>query len=135
MTQYVIACDIGGTNARLQLWEINSDKSREVKGEDRLDPKNFDNLESLLREFCSRQGVERVEVACIGIPGPVEDERRQTGPELPEQNATSWREDARAVEASLDGLVGHVILINDFIAVCSHHATRGPTPSLSHQPC
>lgn len=120
----VIASDIGGTNARMQLWEAAAEP--QLRFEKRYDPKDFGSLEELLRRFCADAGAARVECACVGIPGPVEEERFMTGPVLPEQNATSWKSDARAVEQALGDLVGRVVLLNDFVAVGLGLTALGP---------
>jgi len=116
MTILFCGCDVGGTNARAAVWEKQgSDEALHLRFVETYDAKRFGSVDELLERILKDAGAERFEVACVAVPGPVENETRMVGPYLPEQNATAWKADARNVESNLR--IGKVILMNDFMAI------------------
>ena len=98
--------DIGGTNARLQLWATSG--TTDVKqcanplNEFQLvkaavfESKNFTNLADLVVEFLKSCSIPvpfagvSIDGACIAMCGPVDNEERMCGPVLAEQPPTQW---------------------------------------------
>jgi glucokinase len=134
----LVGGDIGGTNARLQLWEASApdDPSPALVLDRRYSSRDYDGLEPLLRTFLVDAGfpVPEGEAAssahahlyggpvvhgcCIAICGPVDGENVQSGPNLPEQGPTGWGADAaRDLGGRLGAVIRHAVLINDFVAV------------------
>ena len=134
----LIGADIGGTNARLQLWEATGpdDPAPSLVLDRRYSSRDFSGLESLVRRFLVDAGwpVPEGEAAgsasastyagpvvhgcCVAICGPVDGERVQSGPNLPEQGPTGWGADAHQhLERALGAVVKRAVLINDFVAV------------------
>ena len=125
-TMRVLAADVGGTNARLELWEAETAEVRP----DQLRAgfartyasRDFGSLRELVVRFLRDAGLldqrGAVDAACIAVCGPVEGERRMAGPVLPEQPPTQWGACADDVVGDvLHGVVLSACLINDFVAV------------------
>lgn len=68
----IIAGDIGGTKARLGLFEQDSEKLRLVVSA-RYTSKEYPGLEAIIRRFLEQHpsGPEGIQSACFGLPGPV----------------------------------------------------------------
>lgn len=69
----LIAGDIGGTKARLGLFEKAGNVPKLIATE-RYNSKEYDGLESIIRQFLEKHGSlipKRIETACFGLPGPV----------------------------------------------------------------
>lgn len=119
----VLAGDVGGTNARLAVVEI--DERRAVIHEQATYPSPaFPGLGPIIEHFLGETGA-RVDRACFGVPGPVVDGRVRT-PNL------AWSLDAREV-ATLARL-HHVLLINDFTAVGYGVGWLGPDDLVTLRP-
>jgi glucokinase len=123
-----IAVDIGGTNSRLQLFELESDGIGEtLRLDKRYSSRNFRGLEQLLRKFLKDAGgflsgdidtpCPTVHACCVAICGPVDHESVQSGPSLPEQGPTGWGTDTNVVTKALKGAIKQICLVNDFVAV------------------
>lgn len=69
----ILAGDIGGTNSRLALFELDGRRLRRVD-EARLPSSGSASLEDVLETFLSPRKM-RVDVAGFGLPGPVQDGR------------------------------------------------------------
>jgi glucokinase len=103
----MVAGDAGGTKTRLALFDGGV-----LRFEQRLDSAAFGAFDAVLARFLAAAraalgadfGVER---ACIGVAGPVADERVQVT-NLP------WEIDARALEREFG--IERVALVNDFVA-------------------
>jgi len=102
----VLAGDIGGTNARLALVELDAVAAHIVR-DAKYASRDFAGLAPVVRQFL-REGGPAPERACYGIAGPVIDQRCKAS-NLP------WIVDARAM-AHETGIVD-TRLINDFHAV------------------
>jgi glucokinase len=110
----VLAGDIGGTNARLRLYDPAGDKAvHEV-----VLPSAGPSLEAIVGGYLARRKV-RVSAAVLGVPGPVVDGvARPTN--LP------WVINARKLGRALD--IPHVALVNDLAAIAIG-CTRAPESS------
>jgi len=108
----VLAGDIGGTNARLAICEVDGTTVRRDIQEV-YDSSKYASLEDIAREFVAGNSVE-VDYACFGIPGPVRGRRAQTT-NLP------WQLDADILERGLG--IRNVYLINDLEATARGLAT------------
>jgi glucokinase len=102
----VLAGDVGGTNARLALVEIDQRSARVLKSTTYPSPE-YPGLMPIIQRFLAETG-ERPQRASFGVPGPVVDGRCST-PNL------AWQLDAR--ELATGAGIGHTLLINDFSAV------------------
>jgi glucokinase len=147
VSRLVVNGDIGGTNARMQLWEV----SREVvslhrtplpppppllRFDKRYQSSSFDGIEPLVRTFLVDAGIMSgaagvavvgggddpvnavvVDALVLAICGPVVNETRSAGPVLPEQGPTGWGADVGDLVRRLNGKVRRAKLLNDFVAV------------------
>lgn len=102
----VLAGDIGATNARLALVEVDTGRARVVHLES-SDSRNAPALDTLVRRFLAAHSEPRPVRACFGVAGPVDGGRVSL-------TNLGWELD----EAALGREVGiPVQLINDFIAI------------------
>ena len=102
----VLAGDVGGTNARFAMVEVESKK---ILHEAVLPSRDHPSFNSALQHFLSEApAAPRIRAASFGIAGPVVGGRVNTT-NLP------WRIDARVVARNLD--LPNVTLINDLVAV------------------
>ena len=112
----IVAGDIGGTHARLGLFEVREGTPR-LLIERRYSSKKFPGLEAVLQEFVQELKPATTSAA-FGLAGPVHDGHVRT-PNLP------WEVDG-AVLASVLGLP-HVTLINDLEALAYGVALLAPS--------
>ena len=73
----IIGGDVGGTKARLGLFERDGNKLRLVVSE-RYSSKEFSGLEAIITEFLKQHhtpGSGRIQAGCFGLPGPVQNGR------------------------------------------------------------
>jgi glucokinase len=141
MAQLIVNGDIGGTNARMQMWSVDSaGASPRLRLDRRYPSRDFGGIEALVRRFLIDCGLpvapedgaaddggggggaysgEAVGALCLAICGPVDaSESRSMGPVLPEQGPTGWGADTGALLAALGPRVlRRACLINDFVAV------------------
>ena len=101
----ILAGDIGGTHARLALFESEGGHLREVVGET-FPSRQYKTLEEIVAKFAATHQAQ-IEHACFGIAGPVRDGRSET-PNL------AWVVDAKQL-ARAAGLAS-LRLINDLEA-------------------
>jgi glucokinase len=107
----LLAGDVGGTHIRLGRFRLGADgrleSASEIRNYRSLD---FPDLATAAAEFV---GKERLAAACLGIPGPVRDNRAFT-PNLP------WPElDGDAIGARLGLPAGRALLVNDLAAAAA----------------
>ena len=129
----LIGADIGGTNARFQLWSCEgaADPTPSLTFDQRYPSRDYTGLEGLVRQFLSDAGWDVpageaassihaadyagqvVDGCCIAICGPVDDENVQSGPSLVEQGPTGWGANIHeALEVNLGAVVKRAVLIN-----------------------
>lgn len=72
----LLAGDLGATNTRLGLFERNAPRPTELFTHD-FATNAYPGLSAMVREFLSRSGTSAgaVEAACVGVAGPVIDQR------------------------------------------------------------
>ena len=102
----VLAGDVGGTNARLAIVELEERTARFVH-QNRYPSGAFEGLAPIVRRFCEETG-SRPDHACFGIACPVVGDDC-TAPNLP------WTINARALAAEIG--IPRTAIINDFVAV------------------
>ena len=108
-SQTFLTGDIGGTNARIQVWTV-------VGGEETLlfaktyGTADHATFESVVREVYKESGVDEgsVDAACFAVAGPVADDKCN-------MTNLSWVIDGRALESTFG--IASVKVINDFAAV------------------
>ena len=122
-TPSVLAGDIGGTKTILSLYDRGSGRP-EPLAKQKFPSADFPNLTELVRQFLEQHGA-RVERACFGIAGPVQDDRVEAT-NLP------WVIEARAMERELS--IERVVLLNDFHAVAYGIERLAPSELLSLNP-
>jgi glucokinase len=104
----VLAGDVGGTNARLALVEVNWPAVRIVR-EDHFPSREYPGLGPIVRRFCTDPaGPGHPERACIAIACPVVDDDC-TATNLP------WMVNGASLAAETG--IPRTSLINDFVAV------------------
>lgn len=101
----VLAGDIGGTNSRLAICEVQGTRVERLVEAVYSSPEHA-SLQDIVRAFVTAHPAE-VHCACFGIPGPVRG-RRAITTNLP------WKVDADALEHALE--IGSVHLLNDLEA-------------------
>lgn len=101
----ILSGDIGGTNSRLALCEVDGGKVRRIV-ESVYDSRRHESLAHIARAFITDQQLE-VDTACFGVPGPVQG-RRAKVTNLP------WEVDADELERNLG--IDSVYLLNDLEA-------------------
>ena len=98
----IVNGDVGGTNARMQLWQLSASATTAAPPtllcDVRYASASFDGIEPLVRRFLADAHRPKaastassplvVDALCLAICGPVVDETRSAGPVLPEQGPT-----------------------------------------------
>ncbi|MGH9805417.1 MAG: glucokinase [Candidatus Acidiferrales bacterium] len=100
----ILAGDIGGTKSLLALFSRDGGP-RAPQAERSLSSRDYPTLAEVLKDYL-RGTREKVEVACLGIPGPVVEGRSET-PNIP------WVVDAVELERATGS---RVLLLNDLEA-------------------
>jgi glucokinase len=131
----ILAGDVGGTNTRLALFEMNRGAKRSAKRGTRLgrlvmraraEFKNANrrDLASIVREFLDPLP-HRARVACFGVAGPVKNGRALI-------TNLGWTIDQRKLGKSLG--IPKLALINDLVAHAEGSNVLGPRDALTlHQ--
>ncbi len=104
MTKYALVGDVGGTNARLALCEIDNGALSQTRT---FSTEDYDSLEAVIRTFLNEQS-EQIKHACIAIACPITDD-------WVEMTNHDWAFSTSQMKASL-GLEA-LEIINDFTAV------------------
>ncbi|RXJ67934.1 glucokinase [Halarcobacter ebronensis] len=73
----ILAGDIGGTKTNLALYEIKQNQPILVIKE-QFSSKNYDSLMQIIKEFHIKNGTPLIEAVCIGIAGPIIEQRCKT---------------------------------------------------------
>jgi glucokinase len=103
----VLAGDVGGTNARLAIVELEGRSARIVR-QNKYPSHEYKGLAPIVRRFCEEGGGSRPDQACFGIACPVVGDDC-AAPNLP------WTINARALAAEIE--IPRTAIINDFVAV------------------
>lgn len=101
----ILSGDIGGTNTRLALFEIEGELLKPVAVET-FPSREFQSLNPIVRSFIYKYKPD-VDYACLGVAGPVKSGRSET-------SNLSWVVDA--LQLSTDLGIKNVELINDLEA-------------------
>ena len=104
--QIILAGDVGGTNARLAIVELQGRSARFVH-QNRYPSGEYPGLAPIVRRFLEETGT-RPDRACLAIACPVVGDDC-TAPNLP------WTVNARALAAEIE--IPRTAIINDFVAV------------------
>jgi glucokinase len=101
----VLGGDVGGTNARLAVVELDGRTAR-IARERKYRSRDYPGLAPIVRRFCEEEGT-RPDRACFGIACPVVGDDC-TAPNLP------WTINARQLAAEIE--IPRVTIINDVVA-------------------
>jgi glucokinase len=112
----VLGGDVGGTNARLAIVELDGRAVR-ITRERKYPSRDYPGLAPIVRRFCEEEGA-RPDRACFGIACPVVGDDC-TAPNLP------WTIDARQLAAEIE--IPRTTIINDFVAVGYGIESLGPS--------
>lgn len=112
----ILSGDIGGTNSRLALCEVEGSVVRRDI-ETIYDSRRYESLAQIARAFLTDHAIIEVRTACFGVPGPVQG-RRAKVTNLP------WEVDADDLERNL--AIDSVYLLNDLEANAHGLATLSP---------
>ena len=112
----VLAGDVGGTNARLAIVELNGVSAR-IARESRYPSHDYPGLTPIVHHFCE-DAAGRPDRACFGIACPVVGDDC-TAPNLP------WSINARKLGAEIG--IPRTTIINDFVAVGHGIGLLGPS--------
>ncbi len=104
MTTYALVGDVGGTNARLALCEVETGSISQAKTFSTLD---YDSLEAVIRHYLGEQ-LHSVKDGCIAIACPITED-------WIEMTNHDWAFSTSKMKASLG--FDHLEIINDFTAV------------------
>jgi glucokinase len=102
----VLAGDVGGTNARLAVVDVDGRTARIVK-EHKYPSRDYPGLAPIVRHFCE-EAASRPDRACFGIACPLVGEDC-TAPNLP------WTINVRKLAAEIG--IPRTRIINDFVSV------------------
>jgi glucokinase len=102
----VLAGDVGGTNARLALAEVNGASVRVLR-ESRYNSRDYPGLGPIVRRFCQEADL-RAHRACFGVACPIDGDDC-IAPNLP------WTINVHRLAAEIE--IPATTLINDFVAV------------------
>ena len=101
----ILAGDIGGTHARVAIFDLADGKLRRVQ--ERVYPTHdYKNLESVVRDFLDHHKLA-LDGACFGVAGPVIDNRAH-------MSNAGWTIDGAAL--AREARVKHASVINDLVA-------------------
>mmetsp|Transcript_23882 Transcript_23882/g.28883 ORF Transcript_23882/g.28883 Transcript_23882/m.28883 type:complete len:418 (-) Transcript_23882:409-1662(-) len=108
--QQIVIGDIGGTNARFQLWDVSADGSTNQVFEKILPTSGYETFEAALDEFLQTAGVTGdIAVAAFAVAGPCQNNRC-------EMTNISWIVDKVLIEDKFSNICDASVL-NDFEAV------------------
>lgn len=92
---HILAADIGGTNCRLALYRAESASNYSLLREMTYSSDSSESLSIIITQFLKQLPGQRIERACIGIAGPVIDQRCTTT-NLP------WQVSAQEIRQTFD---------------------------------
>lgn len=73
----ILAGDIGGTKTNLALFELENDELK-IVAQEQFSSKAYDNFIDLMNTFKQKYCTQKIEALCLGIAGPIIDERCRT---------------------------------------------------------
>jgi len=113
----VLAGDVGGTNARLAIVEVNGPDARIVR-ESRYASRDYPGLAPIVDRFCEEGAASHPDRACFGVACPVVG-YDCTAPNLP------WTINARKLAAEIG--IPRTWIVNDFVALGYGIQLSGPS--------
>ena len=121
-SRVIVNGDVGGTNARMQLWDVLGSGTTLLRHDKRYQANDFssggDLIEFFLNDGTMRSKEEKVDALCLAVCGPVSNENEQSGVVLPNQGPTGWGLNMSTLLAGrLNARVTRGKLLNDFVAV------------------
>lgn len=99
----ILAGDIGGTKTNLALFELVNGKLETIVQE-QFASKDYEKFMDLIISFKEKNSIEKIEALCLGIAGPIIDERCRT---------TNLPWDIKASELKEEFGITSVKLLND----------------------
>lgn len=104
----ILSGDIGGTNSRLEVFEVQGREFRSI-AEAKIQNAKTEGFEHLLSAFLQQQSFDdKIDLACLAVAGPVNNQRcRLTN--------LDWTLDAASLKARFEFQALH--LLNDFVAI------------------
>ena len=111
----LLICDLGGTNARLQIWDSRAlPMPRSPLHAANLRVSNYANMADLLADFCTRSAVH-ISSAVLAVCGPIMDGGRKNE----QHNNPAWNVYTMAsdLERRLGMAEGTITFLNDFEAL------------------
>jgi glucokinase len=105
----ILACDIGGTNTRLGLFESARPRPRRLTTRS-FATLDFPDLPTMIAAFLQSESIDRATIdrACFGVAGPVVDNGAQL-------THVPWRIEGQAVANAFD--LKRVRVLNDLVAM------------------
>lgn len=73
----ILAGDIGGTKTNLALFELENNELK-IIAQEQFSSKAYDNFIDLMNTFKQKHCTQKIEALCLGIAGPIIDERCRT---------------------------------------------------------
>ncbi len=104
--QIILAADIGATKTNLGLYKLEGGLRSPMKEATYASPQ-FKNFDLILEDFLARDNNLEIDMACFGVPGPVEGNQASTT-NLP------WLIEADKIENRFN--IRKVLLVNDLAA-------------------
>jgi glucokinase len=122
-SKVIVNGDVGGTNARMQMWDVLGSGATMLRCDIRYGANEFNSGGQLIEHFLSDSGTlrtpeEQVHALCLALCGPILNENEQAGVILPEQGPTGWGLNMKELlDGPLQNRVKKAKLVNDFVAV------------------
>lgn len=73
----ILAGDIGGTKTNLALFEFEDNNLKQIVSKQYVS-KDFDSFMDIIEKFKEESSLEKIDALCIGVAGPIIDERCRT---------------------------------------------------------
>ena len=100
-SKVIVNGDIGGTNARMQMYDVFGSGVTKLRYDKRYQSADFNNGEELINQFLNdaplHHVTEKIDALVLAICGPVKNEQVQAGVVLPEQGPTGWGIDMKRI--------------------------------------
>lgn len=99
----ILAGDIGGTKTNLALYNLENDELK-IVSQKQYASKDYASFMDLIKDFKDENRIDNIEALCLGIAGPIIDERCRT---------TNLPWDIRAKDLKKEFEINSVKLLND----------------------
>lgn len=115
MKKIILAGDIGGTNTRLLLANINNQNAKQPKlveiSKAKYKNKDFPKFEDIIKDFINQNNsipIDNIQAACFAVAGPIINQKVKLT-NLP------WSISAKRLKKNIN--LNNILLINDFTAI------------------